>query len=376
MPNPPALPLSGTVLPTKESGWTLPTALRVPLICVAVWGLVQTAMCVAIYGDAQRQGQVMDFGALWLRNLPVYLPLMAYSWALHGVFSRFDAALQRARSILALLVLSGLLFIPIYMVYQEAVEALWHGKPLGGLGALLARQRFFNWWSDSTLMTLAFAAQLAFSMSQRQRRREQALEQAQREVLALRLSLLQGQLEPHFLFNSLNCVSALVRTQQAEQALSALAGLADLLRYALHASRVEWVSVAQELGFVRGYLALQTLRFGPELRLEEDIEAQDWSSLKVPPLLLQPLVENAVRHGLEPAGGAGWIRLSLRHTRDALELQVANSRPAQGRQPGHGLGLASTRERLCLLYGAEAGLQTQDLPDRFELRLHLPARER
>ncbi|WP_374438544.1 sensor histidine kinase [Inhella sp.] len=364
MPSP-ATPLSHRV----------PAALRPLLASVLVWTLILTAMCVAIYSDVHRQGQTVDFTRLWLRNLPIYLPLMALSLFLHRLFARHGPALARPARALGVFVLLALAFMPPYMVYQELVEAAWHGKAAGPLWELLTRQPAYSWWMDTVLLGGAYTVQMALSAWQRSRQREQQLQQTEHELLGLRLSLLQGQLEPHFLFNSLNSVSALVRGQQPEAALSALARLADLLRYALRASRSDWVSVAEELDFVRDYLELQSLRFGGALQLSWDVEEHDWSSLALPPLLLQPLVENAIHHGLEAQGGNGRLHIALRLLpQERLQLQLSNSLPEQGSDnSGHGLGLASTRERLALLYGGQACLQTERSADEFRLTLSLPS---
>ncbi|MBH9575297.1 sensor histidine kinase [Inhella proteolytica] len=355
-------------------GQRVPAGLRPALAAVAIWTLILTAMCVAIYSDVQRQGQTVDFTRLWLRNLPIYLPLMALSLFLHWLFARHGPALAHPPRALGVFLLLALLFMPPYMVYQELAEAWWHGKPPGPLWELLTRQPAYSWWMDTVLLGGAYTVQMALSGWQRSRQREQQLQQTEHELLGLRLSLLQGQLEPHFLFNCLNSVSALVRGQQPEAALSALARLADLLRYALRASRSDWVSVADELDFVRDYLELQRLRFGAALQLSWEIEEHDWSSLALPPLLLQPLVENAIHHGLEAQGGSGQLHIALRLLpQERLQLQLRNSLPAQGSdRSGHGLGLASTRERLTLLYGAQAGLQTERSADEFRLTLSVP----
>jgi two-component system sensor histidine kinase AlgZ len=204
-----------------------------------------------------------------------------------------------------------------------------------------------------------------------QRQREAAL-MASAENLNLRLTLLQGQLEPHFLFNTLNGIAALVRGAEREAALQALNRLSELLRYALRANQQRWVSVADELHFVDGYVALQRLQFGEDLQWLADIEPADWARWACPPLPLQPLAENAIRHGLE-SGLQGALHLHVRRHEGTPQVTLDNPHdPTAALLPGHGVGLAKTRERLKVLYGDRAQLHTAAASDRFELRLSMP----
>jgi LytS/YehU family sensor histidine kinase len=203
---------------------------------------------------------------------------------------------------------------------------------------------------------------------------ERALSEARHEALAARL-------HPHFLFNTLHTVSSLIRAQQPAAAIRTLAGLSDLLRYALDSSSPD-AELGEELEVARRYLAIQSLRFGDRLEVRIDAEA-DALPARVPRLLLQPLVENAVRHGMPGEGGSAWLTLEARRgapTRSAgpasLRIGIANSAhgvpPVEGE--GRGIGLAATRARLEQLYGGDYHLELRRLDDRFELALDLPYR--
>ncbi len=138
-------------------------------------------------------------------------------------------------------------------------------------------------------------------------------------------------------------------------AVSALTRLSELLRYALTASSRDWVTVGDELHFVRGYAMLQQLRYGDRLQLSITGDDDTIRSGDCPPLLLQPLVENAIRHDLESHAGASDIRMTFTRTGERLAVHVSNPiHPEAIANAGLGLGLRSTRERLALLYGREA----------------------
>jgi LytS/YehU family sensor histidine kinase len=194
------------------------------------------------------------------------------------------------------------------------------------------------------------------------------------------LTRLQGQLEPHFLFNALNSISALVRANEPSRALKALARMGGMMRHALKAGAGEWISVQDELDFVQGYLDLQRLRFGDAFELDWQVAPGPWDCWACPPLLFQPLVENAFHHCVEVSGRHECIRLRLEPSgTHHLALSLRNRLPDVSApvlsNAGFGLGLAGTRERLALLYGREASLCAQATADGdFAVRLTLPLR--
>ncbi len=183
-----------------------------------------------------------------------------------------------------------------------------------------------------------------------------------------RLNTLKAQLHPHFLFNSLNAITALLR-RDPRQAETTLVALSELLRLALSQSEKQEVALREELQFVQRYLEIQQTRFGDKLRVEQDIDPQALDCL-VPTLVLQPLVENAIRHGIEPSDMAGLVRLSASRKDDQLVLVVEDNgiglagdparsepRPSGSVMAGTGIGLANLRERLRALYGSAQKLE-------------------
>ena len=186
-------------------------------------------------------------------------------------------------------------------------------------------------------------------------------EQALRHATEAKLRLLESQLEPHMLFNTLANLRALIGLDPQE-AQHMLDRLIDYLRATLNASRSPAHAVSAEVARLQDYLALMQIRMGSRLTVEFDV-APDAAALPMPPLLLQPLVENAIKHGLEPHRPGGLLRVSAHREGELLRLRVEDSgaglaaRPSNA--PGSGFGLTQIRERLATLHGAAAHFSLQ-----------------
>jgi hypothetical protein len=210
---------------------------------------------------------------------------------------------------------------------------------------------------------------LAFSASHDAERRILESEVAARES---ELRALRAQLNPHFLFNSLNSINALVGSDP-EGARRMCERLGDFLRRTLALGARDDVALAEELELVERYLAIEQVRFGERLRVERDF-APDALACRVPPLLLQPLVENAVKHGVAGRIDGGAVRLTARLRGDALLLEVHNpvDEDAPGR-PGAGMGLENVRRRLEAFGARSARLEAVRGAGDFTVTLVLPA---
>jgi hypothetical protein len=207
-------------------------------------------------------------------------------------------------------------------------------------------------------------------------RRLRALRRIEEERARLRaeLQMLQAQIEPHFLFNTLATLRSFVR-QGSERALPLLDAVSGLLETTLERVRQdEAATLGQECQIVEHYLAIMALRLGERLRYRIDVDAA-LLDLPLPPLMLQPLVENAIQHGIEPSERGGHIELRAERRDGRLLLRVINSgQPLTGGMPsGHGLALANLRQRLHALHGAPASLNLTTTTDGLtEARLLLP----
>ena len=192
-------------------------------------------------------------------------------------------------------------------------------------------------------------------------------------VTEARLQALQARIRPHFLFNSLNAVLSLMRADP-RRAENALEDLADLFRVLMSDNR-ELVPLADEIGLCRQYLALEQLRLGERLRVEWHLNSMPGDAL-IPPLVLQPLLENAVYHGIEPLSAPGVVSINI-FTKDGQVHAILRNpyRVDGGRHhAGNKMALANVRERLALHFDVEAGLESGVKGDSYEVRIRMPYR--
>lgn len=215
----------------------------------------------------------------------------------------------------------------------------------------------------------AGAAHLAWSTA---RARERESLKLRADLARAELEVLRMQLQPHFLFNALNAISELVHLD-AERADRAVARLGDLLRLSLRHSGRSEVSVAEELEFLGHYVELQRLRMSPGIRIEVDA-APDTRGLAIPSMILQPLVENALRHGVR-GRDQGRIDVRLRRDGERLAIRVEDDGAGAPPEPKEGMGLANARTRLVALYGSSHAFACSNPPGGgFVVSLSLPAR--
>jgi two-component system, LytTR family, sensor histidine kinase AlgZ len=185
-----------------------------------------------------------------------------------------------------------------------------------------------------------------------------------------RLQALQARIRPHFLFNSINAVLALIR-QDPRRAEVALEDLADLFRV-LMADNRELSPLAREVGLCRQYLELEQLRLGERLKVDWHVDKMPRDAL-VPPLVLQPLLENAVYHGIEPRVEAGVISINIYAARNQLHAVLRNPYQQEGyHHAGNKMALANIRERLQLHFDAEATLETRVAEDAYQVHIVMP----
>jgi LytS/YehU family sensor histidine kinase len=200
-----------------------------------------------------------------------------------------------------------------------------------------------------TLYCLVLGSALAFDYYERYR--ERALKTAQLETLLAdaRLHALELQIQPHFLFNTLNSISSLVRSHRNDEAVTMMAGLSELLRYTLDHAGDQRVTLEEEFAVLRRYLEIQHARFPDRMSFEIEV-SPDARMAAVPTFLLQPLAENAVRHGIAVSAEPGVVEVRAFRTADRLQIDVFNS-GSVGLTSDRGLGLRNTLERLRSLYG-------------------------
>jgi len=199
--------------------------------------------------------------------------------------------------------------------------------------------------------TIIIAAAHAYEYFKRAREQELERAQLQHALATSELHALKSQLHPHFLFNTLQGISALIDTDKA-RAKAMVLKVSSLLRAVLQFGNADLIALDEELKFIEDYLSLQKMRLENRLELSWEIQA-DTRKLPVPQLIMQPLVENAVVHGVACCRTGGWIQIISRRAGDTLQLQIRNSVGGKGKA-GIGLGLQNTKARLRHLYAGEA----------------------
>lgn len=221
-------------------------------------------------------------------------------------------------------------------------------------GAHLLSEANFRLGVHFSAYFLVLGVVLAWEYYRKYRERELLASQLSAQLSQAKLQALRMQLNPHFLFNAMNSIAMLVRRDDNAQAVRMLAGLSDLLRYVLEDSRSDEVPLREELSFLQRYLEIERVRFQDRLKVKVDADEEALDAF-VPNLLLQPLVENALRHGIGPKIGGGRIDVCARHEGGNLWLEVRDNGvglPHDQMVAFHtGVGLTNTRERLEHLYG-------------------------
>jgi len=273
----------------------------------------------------------MFLGSCALRPFCRWLLRQSQSWI---AFELKAAAAAMVTSI-PVACAAGLILQNFYHVPWHAVVAVWA-------------------WS---FFILFMWCSLYFSIKQWQQssKEKERLLRAESEVREAKLLALRYQLNPHFLFNSLNAVSTLILDGNAPAATQMLAQIGDLLRTSLDSEVTAEVTLSQELAFTEGYLAIEQTRLGERLRIDFAVPLETRDAL-VPSMLLQPLAENAVRYGVAPLIEGGWIGIKSALHADRLRIVIGNSgRRGEGEQKknGNGIGLGNTAERLKTLYGTD-----------------------
>jgi signal transduction histidine kinase len=232
------------------------------------------------------------------------------------------------------------------------------------VGMLASASMIYFYWSREKLAYLE--RQAALDALQR--------EEAEKQLVRAQLMALQAQIEPHFLFNSLANLDGLIATDP-RAARKLLQRLIGFLRTSLSHTRAEQCTLRQEFELLRSYLDIQGMRFGTRLGYDIDLPPA-LDGVEIPPMLIQPLVENAVTHGIEPCMRGGHITLSARAVGDdAVQVIIADTGVGfgHGSGKGSGLGLTHVRERLARIFGAAAGMQMEEnTPRGVVVRLTLP----
>lgn len=334
---------------------------------VGIWAALGLVLSMEVYFSLRPTIPGIDFGqvmqtqymrvslwalltplVLWMRHM---IPLSAGGWAgglaFHG----------------------GMSILIMFVYYLVRVWfAFWNQGAIFAEFWTVARTSFFGSnMIDVIFYWVVLGAGYTFEIYRKYKNEQIRGAELESRLVQSELSALKQQLHPHFLFNTMNTIAVLVREGRNEQAVQLLARLSGLLRTTLDSHAVEEISLRQEMEFNERYVEIQKMRFADRLSVVTDVTNEALEA-RVPNLLLQPLVENAIQHGVSPKRGPGRVTITGRVQEQTLNLRVEDDgvgiedgRLAPARE---GIGLANTRERLQRLYGATSQLVLKSEPGR------------
>lgn len=334
---------------------------------LAFWTALGVIESSKAYVTAQLRDAPTSWGQALVGNMPWW-----YAWAILTPLGfwladrwRLDGP-HRARAVVVHIGAA----LAASLVHLTPIGVLFYFTTMRGSGFVTSAadqvRRFIDGYLAVDVLTYfaVVGGYYAIDYYRRFRERELTAARLAAGMHEARLAALRMELNPHFLFNALNAVAGLVRRREHDAAISALSRIAELLRHALDRQAAHESRLEDELVMLRLYLEIERIRFPDRLSVREEIDPAVLDAL-VPTLILQPLVENAIRHGVARTPGPGRVTVVAERVADALRLAVRDSGGGfESRAPaGNGVGLSNTRARLEQLYGSRATLATRTVPE-------------
>jgi signal transduction histidine kinase len=322
----------------------------------------------------------VSFWQLLILNLAYWYVPAALTPTIFRLAQRFRLDTRRWPLSLAIHASAAVCLSIVHLAAMLGVRAmLWPsaGKPATWAWTSFA-QRIYLSNLDWALMTYAAVVGLAYAVVYYRESHASALRAAQLEarLMETRLRTLEAELHPHFLFNTLHAISTLVHSKP-DVADRMISRLSDLLRLTFDRTGAPRITLQEELEFLQKYLEIEQTRFQDRLGVEYDIDPETLDA-EVPRMILQPLAENAIKHGLSPKPGQGQIRITARRRDGRLALEVRDDgvgiTPAGQSRLNRGLGLSNTRDRLECLYGDAQRLEFSDRDGGLTVQLEIPFR--
>jgi two-component system, LytTR family, sensor kinase len=316
----------------------------------------------------------------WWKSLVMQMPI-AYGWALMTpvilwLGRRFPLNRERWPTSVAVHLTVCLTFVWFLdLGYAYISPSFLPPSPTVRPVLTRALQLFVGWvLSDGLIYWMVLILSDAVERQRRLRERELTASQLETQLAQADLQALKMQLHPHFLFNALHTIGSLVRTGERDDAVRVVARLGDLLRGLLDGASSQEVPLRQELEFIGRYLEIEQIRFRDRLTVTMSVDSEVLDA-SVPHLILQPLVENAIRHGISPHRAAGRLLVSARRVNDRLQLRVQDDGPGADDAARPGIGLSNTRARLNRLYGDDYELEVGNaVGGGLEARIGVPFR--
>jgi two-component sensor histidine kinase len=324
------------------------------LLLAAFWTAIGLSFAAQVYLSNSRLGRPLSWSYVLNHALFDWYVFAVLAPVVVWLSHQFPIDRTNWRVHLPLHLVASGAFALVYIVLRawvSQVQGWFTNQPTGFADAfqpLLLKTFHFDLLIYWVILTVGHA----LNYYRKAQERELHASELQRHLVQARLQALQMQLNPHFLFNTLHAISALMH-KDVEAADSMIARLSELLRYALESTSAQEVPLRQELDFLERYIEIEQTRFGDRLLVQKSIDPAALE-VRVPNLILQPLVENAIRHGIEPHVRRGEITLWARRQDGALHLEVRDNGAGLvngNGSPEEGVGLSNTRARLAELYG-------------------------
>ena len=351
--------------------WTPP--LRWVFGAASCLGLFSTLQAYRLTSLTSPDPSQIEVGNLLVLNLAYWFIPALMAPIIFRLIQRYRLDEQRLKAI-AVHACSALIFTAVHAVGMIAVRALLWGPPQSGLMTALQRTHLTN--LDWLLMTYTTVVGFTYAMGYHREVQQRAVREAQLQtsLMEARIKTLEAELHPHFLFNTLHAISTLVHTKP-DAADRMISRLSDLLRLTFDRSGAARVPLQEELEFLQKYLEIEQTRFQDRLSVRFDIDPATLDA-EVPRLILQPIVENAIKHGVSPRSGPGLVEIASGVDAGRLWLEVrdngvglSGSARSQFRS---GVGLANTRDRLECLYGEAQRLDFTEGNSGLTVRIALP----
>jgi two-component system, LytTR family, sensor kinase len=317
----------------------MPRSIANLLVVVVGWAVIAAVFAIASSLTLMLTYQPPQWGRSVSTAAAEWAPWAAFTPLVTWLARRYRLTRARWWRSMIALAPAGLVIVFVKLTATRLLQSA------GGTGDYIAitnvATQYFIYWG-------LIAGTYAFENYRENRARELTAVQLEAALSDARLQLLKMQLQPHFLFNTLNTIAEMVH-EDPHHAERMIAGLGVLLRETLDAGGADMIPLNRELDLLERYVAIQQVRFGDRLRLRVSVDSATRDAL-VPSLILQPLVENAIKHGIAARLAAGRITLTARRDGMDLELQVEDDGPGFTAESGEGVGLANTRGRLHALF--------------------------
>ena len=348
------------------------------ILNVALWIGLALIQSFQLYSSSSAEGGTPHIGPTLALQFATWLPWAFLAPGIFHLSQRYPLEKFPSVRTLILLPLVGIGCVLLQVESHTAAMVLYPDTnwTQGTFGAMYIKM--LRWMIFPQLIVFAgiVGASHAIAYYRKFRERELHTAQLERQLTEAQLLTLQMQLQPHFFFNTLHSIASLVRDRQNDAAVTMIAQLSDLLRYTLDQVDRQLVPLRQELEFIKRYLDIERVRFPDKLRVDMQIDPALLDA-QVPSLLLQPLVENAIKHGISLLPQPGALDICIRRDQDDLYIDIANDGigfRANGHSKGSdGVGLSNVRERLHQLYGPHHTIAVQERNNgKVEVSLRIP----